>query len=99
MQQAHRIDHQDSGGRPPLTDAARIPSLTHPEAAEMATVELERFLTLVESLAPADWERSTACPLWNVRQVVAHVTGAAAAYARWSQFKRQYSPFVQRPYR
>ncbi len=32
-------------------------------------------------------------------QVVAHVTGAAALYARWSQFKRQTSPFVQRPYR
>ncbi len=99
MQQAHRIDHQDSVGRPSLTDAARIPSLTHREAAEMAAVELERFLTLAESLAPADWEQPTACPLWNVRQVVAHVTGAAAAYASFEEFKRQYSPFVQRPYR
>ncbi len=99
MQQAHRIDHQDSGARPALSDATSIPQLAHPEAAEMAIVELERFLTLVESLAPADWEQPTACPLWNVRQVVAHVTGAAAAYARWSEFKRQYSPFVQRPYR
>jgi uncharacterized protein (TIGR03083 family) len=99
MQQAHRIDHQDSVGRPSLVDAARIPSLTHREAAEMAAVELERFLTLLESLAPADWEQPTACTLWNVRQVVAHVTGAAAAYARWEEFKRQTSPFVQRPYR
>jgi uncharacterized protein (TIGR03083 family) len=100
MQQTHRISHQDSGGRPSLSDATSIPSLTHREAAEMAAVELERFLRLLESLAPADWEQPTACPLWNVRQIVAHVTGAAAAYARlWSQFKRQYSPFVQRPYR
>jgi uncharacterized protein (TIGR03083 family) len=99
MQQAHSISNQDSGARPSLSDAARIPSLTHREAAEMAAVELERFLACVELLAPADWEQPTACTLWNVRQVVAHVTGAAAAYARWSQFKRQTSLFVQRPYR
>ena len=99
MQQAHSTDHHDSGGRPSLSDGASIPSLLHPEAAEMAAVELERFLTLMESLAPVDWDQPTACPLWNVRQVVAHVTGAAASYARWSQFKRQTSPFVQRPYR
>jgi uncharacterized protein (TIGR03083 family) len=99
MQQAHSIDHYDSVGRPSLSDAASIPSLTHSEAAEMAAVELERFLACVEALAPADWDQPTACTLWNVRQVVAHVTGAAASYARWSQFKRQQSPFVQRSYR
>src|SRR5260370_16885275 len=99
MQQAQSIDHHDSVGRPSLSDAASIPSLTHLEATEMAAVELERLLTLVESLAPADWDQPSACTLWNVRQVVAHVTGAAALYARWSEFKRQTSPFVQRPYR
>lgn len=99
MQQAPRIDHQHPGAHPSLSDAASIPQLAHPEAAEMATVELERFLTLVESLTPADWEQPTACPLWNVRQVVAHVTGAAAGYASFQEFKRQYNPFVQRPYR
>ncbi len=99
MQQAQSIDHHDSVRRPSISDAASIPSLTHTEATEMAAVELERFLTLVESLSPADWDQPTACTLWNVRQVVAHVTGAAALYARWSQFKRQTSPFVQRPYR
>jgi uncharacterized protein (TIGR03083 family) len=99
MQQAHSIDHRDSVGRPSLCDAASIPSLTHPEAAEMAAVELERFLTLVESLSPADWDSPTVCSLWNVRQIVAHVTGAAASYARWEEFKRQTSLFVQRPYR
>ena len=99
MQQAQSIDHHDSEGRSSISDAASIPSLTHTEAAEMATVELERFLACVEALAPADWDQSTACTLWNVRQVLAHVTGAAASYARWSQFKRQTSLFVQRPYR
>src|SRR5260370_10295625 len=99
MQQARSIEHHDSGGHPSLSDGASIRSLLHPEAAEMAAVELERFLRLLESLAPVDWDQPTACPLWNVRQVVAHVTGAAASYASFTQFKRQTSPFVQRPYR
>lgn len=99
MQQTHSFNYHDSIGSPSLTNAASIPSLTHPEATEMAVFELERFLILVESLAPADWEQPTACLLWNVRQIVSHATGAAASYAHWSQFKRQYSPFVQRPYR
>ena len=99
MQQEYRISDHDSERRPDFPEAAHIPPLIHPEAAEMATVELKRFLTLLESLAPADWDQPTACPLWNVRQVVAHATGAAAGYARWSEFKRQYSRNVQRPYR
>lgn len=99
MQQAQNIDHQDSERRPSLSDAASIPSLTHTEAAEMAAVELERFLACVEALAPADWDQPTVCTLWNVRQVVAHVTGAAASYAHWSEFKRQHSRKVQRSYR
>ncbi|MEO7022375.1 MAG: maleylpyruvate isomerase family mycothiol-dependent enzyme [Ktedonobacteraceae bacterium] len=65
----------------------------------MATLELERFLALVTSLSLDDWEKPTACPLWNVQQMLAHVTGAAASYARWSEFKRQNSLRVQRPYR
>jgi len=79
--------------------ARRIPPLTHSEAAAMASAELERFLTLVGSLESDDWEKPTSCTLWNVRQILAHVTGAAASYARWSEFKRQNSLKVQRPYR
>jgi len=65
----------------------------------MARLELERFLALVTSLSDDDWEKPTACPRWNVRQILAHVTGAAASYARWSEFKRQNSLKAQRPYR
>lgn len=85
---------------PPALEIARgIPPLTHREAAAMASAELERFLTLVESLESDDWEKPTACPLWNVRQILAHVTGSAASYARWSEFMRQGNPKLQRPYR
>lgn len=99
MQQAQGKDQYDFVGRLSISDAASIPSLTHAEATKMATAEFERFLVLVEAFSPADWDKPTVCPLWNVRQVVAHVTGAAASYAHWSEFKRQNSRKAQRPYR
>src|SRR5260221_681578 len=82
-----------------VAQARAIPPLSHREAMGMARLELERFLALVTSLSEDEWEKPTACPLWNVRQILAHVTGAAASYARWSEFKRQNSLKVQRPYR
>jgi hypothetical protein len=65
MQRMLRQNDHDTVEPPALEIARRIPSLTHHEAAAMASVELERFLTLVESLVSDDWEKSTACPLWN----------------------------------
>lgn len=82
-----------------LDDAHTIASVRHSEAARLAQTELQRFLALVETLAEDDWELPTACPLWNVRRIVAHVTGAAAAFTSWSLFRRQADPSVQRPYR
>jgi len=83
----------------PTADARTIPALAHDEAAALATTELGRFLALLDVLSPEDWARPTACPRWDVRQVVAHVAGAAAAYAGWAEFRRQGSPRTQRPYR
>ena len=85
--------------RPALVHARAIPPLAHAEAVVMAKLELERFLALMTSFSEDDWEKPTVCTLWNVRQLVAHVTGACAAYAHWSEFKRQGNPKVQRPYR
>jgi uncharacterized protein (TIGR03083 family) len=82
-----------------VIDAARVPALGHAEAAAMATVELDRFLALLERLAPDDWAKPTVCTDWDVREVTAHVAGAAASYARPSEFARQWSPLAQRPYR
>jgi uncharacterized protein (TIGR03083 family) len=65
----------------------------------MTRLELERFLALVTSLSTDDWEKPTVCPLWNVRQILAHVTGAAASFAHWSEFKRQNKLRLQRSYR
>jgi uncharacterized protein (TIGR03083 family) len=99
MQTVRNTSNDDLDVRPALVQARAIPPLSHHAAMGMATIELERFLALVTSLSEDDWEKPTACPRWNVRQMLAHVTGAAASYARWSEFKRQNSFKVQRPYR
>jgi len=99
MNQVHSLDHRDGVVQSTIQDAAQIPALSHVEAASMASAELKRFITLVKGLSVEDWSKPTACPLWNVRQMVAHVTGAAAGYAHWAELKRQYSPWAQRPYR
>jgi uncharacterized protein (TIGR03083 family) len=81
-------------------DAASIRPLSHAEAAQLATAELDRFLGFLETLSEDDWSKPTACPLWDVRQMVAHKAGSEAGFARWTEFKRQYfSPSAQRPYR
>src|SRR5688572_6997174 len=81
-----------------LTVATAIQPVEHEEAGIIALRELARFLELVVGLTPDDWTRPTACTLWDVRQVVAHVTGAAASYASWRDLGRQWSPLRQRPY-
>ena len=99
MQTVRKTSNDDLVVRPAFVQARAIAPLSHHEAMGMATFEWERFLALVTSLSEDEWEKPTACPRWNVRQMLAHVTGAAASYARWSEFKRQNSFKVQRPYR
>lgn len=99
MQTARDTRNDDHVVCPALVHARAIPPLTHSEAVVMAMLELEQFLALVNSLSADDWEKPTVCPLWNVRQILAHVTGAAASHASWSEFKRQGNRKVQRPYR
>ena len=99
MQTAKNTRNNDPVVQPALVHAKAIPPLTHRKAVSMAKLELERFLALVTSLSEDDWEKPTACTLWNVRQMVAHETGACAAYAHWSEFKRQGNPKAHRPYR
>ena len=78
-----------------MQEARHIPKMGHTEARRLATDELERMLALLESLSAEDWLRPTACTLWNVSEVVAHLAGAFAAYASWAEFKRQY---LRNPY-
>ena len=51
------------------------------EMVELATTEYARLLTHLRELSPADWERPTVCDGWSVRDMVAHLLGAAEANA------------------
>lgn len=75
--------------------AHTIPKLTHDEAGQLATTELTRVLTLVESLSGDDWTQPTDCTEWTVRDMVAHLAGSCAASASWAEFFRQ---VVRNPY-
>lgn len=54
MQQVHIPDNPRYPDQRTVQDATSIPALGHAEAAEMGTVELERFLALIELLSPDD---------------------------------------------
>lgn len=66
-----------------------IPRLAHDEAGKLAATEAKRLLNLIESLTGDDWKQPTDCTEWVVRDIVAHLAGAAAAQASWAEFKRQ----------
>ncbi len=57
---------------PGALNVGTIPALKHEEAPLLAQVELERFISLTESLQTEELELPTACTLWNVREIVAH---------------------------
>lgn len=70
--------------------ALAIPPLTHAEAGQLAAAELDRVLALVASLEGDDWTQPTDCTAWTVREMVAHLAGACAAYTSWGEFMRQF---------
>ncbi len=82
-----------------ICDAARIRPVTRREAYRLARDEYELLLAVIRSLRADDWQRPTACMLWDVQSMVAHIAGALAGYASWAQFKRQVSPSSHKPYK
>lgn len=82
--------------QPATPQAAHIPPLTHAEAGVMARTELERFLALVKSLTADDWEKSTDCTEWSVRQILAHQAGSYAGFASWAELRRQWSQLFKK---
>lgn len=71
------------------TDVTTIPAIDHDEAMAMATVEYDRFLDLVRSLADDDWTKPTDCSLWDVRAMVGHNLGNIEAAASVVETVRQ----------
>jgi uncharacterized protein (TIGR03083 family) len=68
------------------TDVAAIPKLGHGEAMGLAQTEFARMVELLRELAAEEWQQPTACTLWNVQAMVAHVVGMAEAQASFRQF-------------
>lgn len=59
------------------------------EMVGLATTEYERLVGLLAALDPADWGRPTACPGWTVKDMVAHLLGAAEGNASVVENVRQ----------
>lgn len=72
-------------------DAAHTPYVTADEAYALMHTELERFTALVETLAPDDWGKPTACTAWTVRDILAHQAGGYASGTGYKEMFRQYS--------
>jgi uncharacterized protein (TIGR03083 family) len=71
------------------TDVTSIERITHDEAMAITAVENRKFADQLRSLDTDDWARPTACELWDVRAMAAHVVGAAAAQISPREFLRQ----------
>lgn len=52
------------------------------EAVAQGEAEYAALLTMLRTLAPADWSQPTECPEWTVRDMVAHINGAAEEAVR-----------------
>src|SRR5687768_3286345 len=64
-------------------------AMRHADWMAAATEEYRRLDTLLAELDEADWSRPTDCSEWDVRQVVAHLVGAAESNAQVRELIRQ----------
>lgn len=55
--------------------------MRHSDWMTLATEEYRRLDALLAELSDEEWRRATDCPDWDVRQMVAHLVGAAKAGA------------------
>lgn len=73
--------------RTDIADVSRIRRGS--EADRLAQEVYDRLLAVLERLSPEDWSRPTDCTGWTVRDMVAHMVGAARAHASPIEFMRQ----------
>ncbi len=70
---------------------ADITKASRAEVAQLAHIELQRFVELIETLTPSDWEQPTACTLWTVKDIVAHQAAHVIAGTRFTEFLSQFN--------
>jgi uncharacterized protein (TIGR03083 family) len=62
-----------------------------PEADRLAAGTYAALLSDLADVSETDWQRPTDCEGWTVRDMVAHLVGAAAGHASLPTFMRQYT--------
>lgn len=67
-------------------DLAMLRPIERPEATTLAENEAARFASMLRSLEPADWNRPTDCPLWDVRAMAGHVLGMTETFTGLRRF-------------
>lgn len=70
-------------------NATASTGMTHAEWMHAAEVEYARLLDLLRSLDAEEWQRPTDCTEWDVREMVAHLVGAAESTATIRETVRQ----------
>jgi uncharacterized protein (TIGR03083 family) len=58
-------------------------------AMQLAATEYGRLVDLLRALRPEDWTKRTACELWDVREMAAHLLGMAEMAASLREQGRQ----------
>ncbi len=76
--------------------AARRPALDRATAMHLAETEYQRFLAMLQQLAPEGWRRPTDCDGWDVRAVAGHCLGMAEMAASLRQMLHQMSAAKRR---
>ncbi|MFI5099767.1 MAG: maleylpyruvate isomerase family mycothiol-dependent enzyme [Actinomycetes bacterium] len=75
----------------PLDTAALTRIAAGPEADALASAVYSALLDDLARLTTDDWHRPTDCTGWSVRDMVAHLVGAAQGHASLPVFVRQYA--------
>ncbi len=65
------------------------PALRHRDWMTLAMEEYRRLGALLANLDAEDWLRPTDCTAWDVREMVAHLVGAAESTASIREMRRQ----------
>ncbi len=79
-----------------VQDASRIPAIVHAEVKPLATALFARFMTLLESLDPEEWQAPTYCTEWTVRDIVAHEAGGYESGTSFAAFRRTWFRLPER---
>jgi uncharacterized protein (TIGR03083 family) len=65
------------------------PAIERPTAMRLAQTEYQRVTDAVDALQPQDWNRPTDCTEWDVRQLVAHISGQTNLFSTPFEVARQ----------